>query len=282
MSEQRAEGQLHDLRAPRLTIGQLLLPVVPFVIVLAAQSFVFLDHHMQDESESVTPTIEFQLRFGPCLLSSSTATIHSLVEQTQASTVEEIYAGLFKRMSIKLDRARSLFAVCLFPIALAAWVVIGRSLQWHSRVIVPSSRVYAPFKTVGACMGILCTLVISVALMKAFWPPSVSELVRHFGLRAGAITLIHMVIVAPVAEELVFRSFLCRTLVERIGPVAGIFLQALIFGSFHLVSPAHAAVAFTGGIILGTVYVYTRSLGAAIFLHAASNALLVGTCLAIA
>ena len=130
-------------------------------------------------------------------------------------------------------------------------------------------------------MGILLALVFGFALIKSSWPPSVDELVRHFGLRAGAITFIHMVIAAPVAEELVFRSFLCRILVDRIGPVAGILLHALIFGCLHLTSPVHAAVAFTGGVVLGMVYVYTRSLGASIFLHATSNALLVGACLAI-
>jgi len=93
--------------------------------------------------------------------------------------------------------------------------------------------------------------------------------------------MIHMVIVSPVAEELVFRSFLCRTLVEKIGPAAGISLQALIFSSLHLTSPTHAAVAFAGGAILGMVYIYTHSLGASIFLHASSNALLAGACLVI-
>ena len=283
LTPEKSGEQLRDRLSSRLTIGQMLLPVFPFVLVFIAQSLVFLDASSRDEivktssnSSTVTAMVDFQWRFGPYLVSSSTTTLKSLIEQLKPNSTEEF----FEQLNASIDQARLRVVVCVFPFALIAWIVIGRVSQWHSRVTVRGTRFFPPVLTVVACMGILFALVVGFALLKSWWPPAVVELVRHFRVRAGAITVIHMVIVAPVAEELVFRSFLCRILVERIGPVAGIFLQALIFGSLHLISPAHAAVAFAGGIVLGVVYVYTRSLGASIFLHASSNALLLGACIA--
>ena len=284
--------QPRDGLSPRLTIGQMLLPVIPFVVVFFAQSLLFIHASKRFEAQDVGSTgfriwtiVDLRWRLGPCELYSTTTPTSSFIEQIIPTRLENKSSSrkeqLLEALSIYIDQAKSWITVCLFPFALIACIVIGRLSQWHSRVTVPIFRFYPPMKTVVVCTGILLALIFGVALMKSLWPPAVSELARHFGLRAGLLILIDMVIVAPVAEELVFRSFLCRILVERIGPVTGILLQALIFGSLHLTSPTHAAVAFTGGVVLGMVYVYTRSLGASIFLHATSNALLVGACLAI-
>jgi hypothetical protein len=118
--------------------------------------------------------------------------------------------------------------------------------------------------------------------MKPWWSTGVSELVWwvRFSV-AGVIPFVSFVIVTPIAEELVFRSGVCRVLVERIGPVAGILLQALLFGSVHLATPLHVVVGFTGGLALGIVYVYTRSLKASLALHVAANCVLAAACLTI-
>ena len=272
------------VNSPLLTIGQMLLPVIPFVVVFILPSFIYLDFSTWTQTKrisnvvSISEMVDFQWKLGPYVLSSLSTTGESLEEQANSSLPNEQFN---EALSVSHDRARSVVAICVFPVALIAWIVIGRFSKWHSRVTVPNSRFYSPLQVVGLCMGILFALVIGFALMKSSWPPGVSELVRHYGIRAGFITFVSMVIVAPVAEELFFRSFLCRFLVERIGPVAGIFLQALIFGSGHFATPLHMPVAFAGGIVLGMVYVYTRSLWASIFLHASSNALLVGACMAI-
>jgi membrane protease YdiL (CAAX protease family) len=105
----------------------------------------------------------------------------------------------------------------------------------------------------------------SLDRLECVWPRFALAFVRDcskfsiFSNVNGLIPFISSVIIFPVAEELVFRSGVCRLLVERIGPVAGIFLQALLFGSVHLATPLHMAVGFIGGIVLGMVYIYSRS-----------------------
>lgn len=280
---------------PRLTIGRALLPIAPFVAVIIAPNLVFLDvsSHVENRPTSVTihyadgravteskpkdvKMVDLRWRLGPYALSSSTKTVSVFKIETGCSALGEA-------ASVSLLRARSWVAVCVFLIALIVSILIGRVSHWHSRATVPNCQFYPPLQTVGACMGILCAFVIGFVLMKPWWPPGVSELVRWLRFSVtGVIPLISFVIVTPVAEELVFRSGVCRLLVERIGPVAGFFLQALLFGSVHLATPLHIAVGFTGGIVLGMVYIYSRSLNASIFLHAGANCVLAVACLTIA
>lgn len=68
-----------------------------------------------------------------------------------------------------------------------------------------------------------------------------------------------------------FSSGVCRILVQRLGSFAGFIIQALLFGSVHLASPLHAMVGYFGGIVLGMVSVYCRSLKVSIVLYAGAN-----------
>lgn len=283
------------MNAPRLTIAQTLFPIIPFVVVIIAPSLVFLNlsTYVQNRptrattryadgrtvNESVQKDVtmaELRWSLGPFELSSSTTTATVFKYEWNCRTIGQ--AG-----NVCLLRTRSWVAVCIFPIALIAWIVIGRFYHWHSRATLQTSQFYPPARTVGTFLGILCALVIGFAFMKPLWPPGVSELIRWLQFSvAGVIPFLAIVIVTPVAEEMVFRSGVCRLLVERYGAVAGIFLQALLFGSVHLATPLHMAVGFTGGIVLGMVYIYSRSLIASIFLHAAANGILAVACLTLA
>lgn len=280
--------------APRLTVGRMLLPIAPMLAVIVAPNLLFLDvsHRVENRLTSVTirhadgrsvteskrndvNMVDLRWRLGPIVFRSSTTTERIFTMQYDCSTAGEA-AGVSRL------QAQSWAAVGVFPVALIAWFVIGRALQWHSSVTVTGTRFYPPLQTVLACLGILCAFVVGFALMKPWWPPGVTELVRWLRFSvAGVIPFISIVIVTPVAEELVFRSGVCRVLVERTGPIAGIVLQALLFGSLHLATPLHIAVGFTGGVVLGMVYISTRSLNASIFLHAGANCVLAIACLTI-
>lgn len=291
--------------APRLTICRMLLPIAPFIAVIIVPNLVSLNGSVHDESRPglvdnqysddrvVTDSkqedrlmIDLQWRLGPHVLSSSTTTAVDFLHQANCRTLEEAGSAsllLEEARSVTLLRTRSRFAVCVFLIALVVSVIMGRISHWHSCVTVPNSRFYPPLQTVGACLGILCVFVVGFVLLRPLWPPGVSELIRWLRISvAGVIPFICIVIVTPVSEELVFRSGVCRVLVERIGPVAGIFLQAVLFGSVHLATPLHMAVGFIGGIVLGLVYIYSRSLIASIILHAGANCVLAVACLIIA
>lgn len=83
---------------------------------------------------------------------------------------------------------------------------------------------------------------------------------------------------APLVEELFFRGLVQARLVGRYGPVVGIAVASLLFGSAHLMAWqgtwtfAYAWAVTGGGVVLGTIFHLSRRLGPAIAAHAFFNA----------
>lgn len=86
-----------------------------------------------------------------------------------------------------------------------------------------------------------------------------------------ALTAIVIVVVAPVSEELFFRGALTGALAQRLGAFTPLATGA-IFGAAHLEPRAFPAL-FVLGLLLGWLYMRTRSLFPGIAVHAANNLL---------
>ena len=87
---------------------------------------------------------------------------------------------------------------------------------------------------------------------------------------------IQVIIIGPVIEELIFRKILFGKLLEKFSnrPIKAIVYSALIFGIIHL-NIIQGVAAFGGGIILGLIYYYTKSIKATIFAHILNNFLII-------
>lgn len=87
---------------------------------------------------------------------------------------------------------------------------------------------------------------------------------------------IQVIIIGPIIEELIFRKILLRKLLEKFSnrPIKAIVYSALIFGIVHL-NIIQGVAAFGGGIILGLIYYYTKSIKATIFAHILNNFLII-------
>jgi len=94
------------------------------------------------------------------------------------------------------------------------------------------------------------------------------------------VAFITLVILAPFAEELLFRGYFLGRLGERIGKWAAVIITALVFGSMHLIGFTDngivlqwsaAADTFALGLIAGLLRTLTGSIWAGIILHAAKN-----------
>ncbi|MBA2326839.1 MAG: CPBP family intramembrane metalloprotease [Actinobacteria bacterium] len=98
------------------------------------------------------------------------------------------------------------------------------------------------------------------------------------GLAAFAVAV---VLVAPLAEELLFRGALLRALLRRTTPAGAIFLSALVFALVHpLGDPEVGSVIvvpaiLTLGVISGYLAVRSGNLSRSIMLHAGFNLLTV-------
>lgn len=84
-------------------------------------------------------------------------------------------------------------------------------------------------------------------------------------------TIIAVVIIAPIGEEIIFRGMITKLLLEEYRPTKAILISALIFGIIHF-NPAQIPGAIIAGILLGWLYYKTRSVIPGIILHFINNA----------
>ena len=87
-------------------------------------------------------------------------------------------------------------------------------------------------------------------------PPEFEELFRQL-LAGGFLSLLLLVIEAPVIEELVFRGLILRGLIARRGVRQAIVLQAILFAALHL-NPWQFVPAFFIGLFLGLAVCQNR------------------------
>ena len=90
------------------------------------------------------------------------------------------------------------------------------------------------------------------------------------------VPLVSMAIMPAFTEELLFRGIVFRWLEEFAGSWAALIITSALFGLGHILNPgatwfSSVAVAVEGGLLLGGVYMLTRSLWMPIGLHAAWN-----------
>lgn len=93
---------------------------------------------------------------------------------------------------------------------------------------------------------------------------------------AGAVLV---VVLAPIAEELLFRGFLYRCLRNRLGALTSTAIIATVFGSLHYSGPETLALLpplVLLGALFCVLYERTGSLYPAILLHAINNAIAFG------
>lgn len=88
------------------------------------------------------------------------------------------------------------------------------------------------------------------------------------------ILIIHLTMIAPIFEEIIFRGFFLKRFIPSYGVTKAIIISSFLFAIIH--GNIHQGVnAFVIGIIIGYVYVKTGSLLTCIWIHFVNNAFLV-------
>lgn len=77
-------------------------------------------------------------------------------------------------------------------------------------------------------------------------------------------------LLAPLAEEIVFRGAILRTLLDKVTPWGAITISALLFSLIHM-NPAQMPYAFLAGLLLGWMYWRTGSILPGMAYHWANN-----------
>lgn len=123
--------------------------------------------------------------------------------------------------------------------------------------------------------SVLVTILLSVVfqMLDSIYPlPDFLE--NHRNLRNQPLFIISAVLVAPVAEEIIFRGVITRDLLRYHSEKTTILISGLLFGLIH-VNPAQVLPASFAGFFLAWLYIRTNHLGICILLHFANNAIAV-------
>ncbi|OQW96238.1 MAG: hypothetical protein BWK77_05735 [Verrucomicrobia bacterium A1] len=78
------------------------------------------------------------------------------------------------------------------------------------------------------------------------------------------------VVIAPVAEEVLFRGIVMPSLARHVGVAGALVASAAVFAAMHM-NVAATAPLFVLGLVFGLAYLYTGSLTVPIALHAVFN-----------
>ena len=121
-------------------------------------------------------------------------------------------------------------------------------------------------------VGALTAIVVIDALIDSFNQEQIQD--TGFETTVGGLDLlwvfISLVVVAPIIEEIFFRSFLFRGLIGPLSVWQAAVFSSFIFGLVHL--QANVAVdAFILGLALSWLVVKTNKIGPAILLHSVKN-----------
>jgi membrane protease YdiL (CAAX protease family) len=138
------------------------------------------------------------------------------------------------------------------------------------------------WRDVALCVGVFVTfaaigfaLYLAVGYGAADIKTQVDEYrtIRALGAGALSLSLIYAIVVAPVAEEMIFRGFLYRGWSSsRLGAWGAIVLVSLIFGLMHLqYTWLGMADCVVFGLICGWLRLRTGSLLVPILLHVLNN-----------
>lgn len=112
-------------------------------------------------------------------------------------------------------------------------------------------------------------MVIEPLTMWMETPDFMKEMLRQ--ISANRISsLVMIVILAPLLEELFCRGIILRGLLKNMSPLKAILWSSAIFGVIHM-NPWQAIPAFLIGALMGWIYWKTRSLWATIFIHFINN-----------
>lgn len=84
---------------------------------------------------------------------------------------------------------------------------------------------------------------------------------------------VNLLVLAPVAEEVLFRGILIGQLSKKYSRRASVLISALLFGFLHIMAggPLLALGAVAMGALFGLVYIKTGSLQTAVVAHCAAN-----------
>jgi uncharacterized protein len=122
----------------------------------------------------------------------------------------------------------------------------------------------------GLCIQISLSVILTViSNLRPDWFDGYGELIESLGMGNSLISFLYVGLVAPIAEELIFRGVTFNKARKYMPFLAANFVQALLFGIYHM-NLIQGLYAFAMGLSFGLIR-RAYSLIGAILLHMAVN-----------
>lgn len=159
---------------------------------------------------------------------------------------------------------------------LYGFVCLGRGLSFTSALALRRVPVNSALKILLG--GIL--LALAVAAFNSFFPPPEKlPFEKLFSTRTNALAVLAAsVLIAPLAEELVFRGYIYTLLEGLWGKTPAVFLSGVAFGAIHFPQLSGGYVQMAAltvvGIVFSAVRARTGNTTAAMLMHLGYNATL--------
>ncbi len=165
------------------------------------------------------------------------------------------------------DMGRLVFIwTCISQAMMLFFVIIYRAMRrgkWGT--VGFSYRGFNPTILLWGLLMILSLNVVMDPILSLF--PDVAVPVGR-----GIYMILAIVVLAPIFEELICRGIVLEAVRRKHGAWMGCLASALVFGFMHI-QPQLVINAFACGLILGYIYLRTRSIFAPIILHSINNLL---------
>ena len=167
-----------------------------------------------------------------------------------------------------------LLAISLIPISVCILLYLLLTKRKPSLLLLKptvSKKGFVLFLALGLCSIPLSSAASSLwQKLLSYFEIAPSETPAPEGAFATVIFIVAHAILAPILEELLFRSLILERL-RRYGDVFAVILSAFLFMLLHA-SFSSVAYSFVSGVIFGFLAVYTGSVLCPILLHFANNA----------
>ncbi len=162
------------------------------------------------------------------------------------------------------------------PISVVALLARARKTRFPEAVLL---RRFSLAQGIGLGIGVAVTarfvnaIYSVIVVMLGVDPSATTDVTKLFPDTAiGAFAIVALaVVIAPLAEEIVFRGFLFPGLRDRFSPVAAAVVSSMVFAIYHADVLVFVPI-FLLGLMLAWVTEMTRSIWPAIIGHAVFNA----------
>jgi len=179
------------------------------------------------------------------------------------------FSVIFKILNV--DQSFSVFINYIFSFSLSLFVAIKIYEKYTEKYSLDISTKY---------LGIL-PFIIPLPLLLQFgltshivylipMPESMKQVFYELANDYSYLTLITLIILAPILEEIICRGIILKGLLNKYSPIIAILVSSLIFGIMHL-NPWQFIGAFGIGIINGWIYWKTKNIVLPIIIHFTNN-----------